>query len=53
MFAISILSDNLCLHKKIKKNINGRTIFVIVVAERWVSFYRIFDRQNVQASELS
>ncbi len=33
MLVISILSDNLCLHKEIKENINGRAIFVIVVFE--------------------
>ncbi len=53
MFAISISSDNLCLHKKINKTSMVEPVFVIVVAERWVSFYRIFDRQNVSASELS
>ncbi len=53
MLAISISSDYLCLHKKIKENINGRAIFVIVVVERWASFYRIFDRQNVPASDIS
>ncbi len=38
MFAISIPSDDLCLHKKIEENVNGRAIFVIVVVERWASF---------------
>ncbi len=53
MLAISISSGDLCLHKKIKENITGGAIFVIVVVERWASFYRIFDRQNVLASEIS
>ncbi len=53
MLVISILSDDLCLHKKIKENINGRAIFVIVVVERWAPFYRIFDRHNVPASDIS
>ncbi len=53
MLVISILSDDLCLHKKIKENINVRAIFVIVVVERWAPFYRIFDRQNVPASDFS
>ncbi len=53
MLPISISYDDLCLHKKIKKNINGRAIFVIVVVERWASFYRIYDRQNVPASGIS
>ncbi len=41
------------LTQKIKENINATAIFVIVVVERWASFYRIFDRQNVQASDIS
>ncbi len=53
MVIISILSTDLCLHKIIKENINGRAIFVIVVVERWAPFYRIFDRRNVPASEIS
>ncbi len=53
MLAISNSSDDLCLHKKIKENINGRANFVIVVVVRWASFYRIFDRQNVPASDIS
>ncbi len=53
MLVISISSDNLCLHKNIKENINGTAIFVIVLVERWASFYRIFDRQNVPASTIS
>ncbi len=53
MPAISISSDDLCLHKKIKENINGKAIFVIVVLERGASFYRIFDQQNVPASDIS
>ncbi len=39
--------------KKNKENIDGRTIFMIVVVERWASFYRIYDRQNVPASDIS
>ncbi len=53
MLAISISSDDLCLHKQIKDNIDGRAIFVIVVVERWASFYRNYDRQNVPASNTS
>ncbi len=53
MLAISISSDDKCLHEKIKVNINGRAIFVIVLVGRWASFYRIFDRQNVPASDIS
>ncbi len=53
MLAISISSDDLCLHKKITEIINGGAIFVIMVVERWASFYRIFDRQNVLASDIS
>ncbi len=44
MLAILISSDDLCLHKKIKETINGRAIVVIVVVERWASFYCIYDR---------
>ncbi len=51
MLVILISSDNLCLHRKIKENINGRVIFVMVVVERWAPFYRIFDRQNVRAEK--
>ncbi len=39
--------------QKIKENINGRAIFAIVVVERWAPFYRIYDRQNVPASDIS
>ncbi len=46
MFAISIPSDDLCWHYKIKENIYGRAIFVIVVVERKAYFYRIYDRQK-------
>ncbi len=53
MFAVLIPSDDSCLHKKIKETINGRAIFVIAVVERWASFYRIDDRQNVPASDIS
>ncbi len=53
MLVISILSDNLCLHQGIMENTNGRAIFVIVMIERWTSFYRIHDRQNVLASNIS
>ncbi len=53
MLAISIASVYLCLHKKIKENINGRAIFVIVMVEPGASFFRIFDRQNVPASDIS
>ncbi len=38
MLAISIGSDDLCLHKKSKENINGGAIFVMVVVERWAAF---------------
>ncbi len=50
MLVISISSDDFCLHPKIEENINGRAIFVIVVVERQASVYRIYDRQNVLAS---
>ncbi len=53
MFAISIASNDLCSHYKFMENINGRAIFVIVVVERWASFYRIYDRQNDTASDIS
>ncbi len=53
MLAISISSDDLCSHKKIKEIINGSAIFAFVVVERCDSFYRIFDRQNVPASDIS
>ncbi len=53
MLAISIPSDGLCLQYKNKEHIDGRTIFMIVVVERLASFYRIYDRQNVPASDIS
>ncbi len=53
MLAISSPSDDLYLHLIIKENINGRAIFVMVVVEHWASFYRIYDRQNVPASDIS
>ncbi len=53
ILVISISSDGLCLHKKIKENINRRAIFVMMVVERWAPLYRIFDRQNVPASDIS
>ncbi len=53
MLVISILSDDLCLHKKIKENINGRAIFLIVLVDHWAQFYRIFDRQKVPGSDIS
>ncbi len=53
MFAISIPSDDLCLHYKNKENINGWAIFVIVVVKRGASFYRIYDQQNVSALDIS
>ncbi len=34
MLAISIPSDDYCLHKKVRENINGTAVFVIVVVER-------------------
>ncbi len=52
MLVISIMSDNLCLHQNIVEKFYGRAIFVIVVIERWTSFYRIYDRQNVLASNI-
>ncbi len=52
MLVISISSADLCLHKN-KENVNGRASFVIVVAERWASFYHIYDWQNVLASDIS
>ncbi len=53
MLAVSIPSTDLCLHQKIEENFNGRAIFVVVVVERWASFYRINDGQNVLASDIS
>ncbi len=53
MFVIFIPSDDLWVHPKIEENGNGRAIFVIMVVERWASFYRIFHRQNVPASDIS
>ncbi len=41
------------LAQKSKENINRRAVFVIVAIERWASFYRIYDRQNVPASDIS
>ncbi len=34
MLVISISSDKLCLHKKIKENFDGSAIFVIAMVER-------------------
>ncbi len=51
MLVISIPSADLCLQQKME-NVNGRAIFVIVVVERWASFYRIYDRQNKLASNI-
>ncbi len=53
MLVIPIPSDNLCLRQKIVESINGRANFVIVVIERWTSFYGNYDRQNVLASNIS
>ncbi len=53
MLVISISSDYICSHQKIVENINGRTIFVIVVVGLWASFNHIYDRQNVLASNIS
>ncbi len=53
MLVISIPSDGLCLHQKMVENINGRAIFLMTVIERGTSFYRINDRQNVLASDIS
>ncbi len=53
MPVISIPSDDLCLHQKIVETLNSRSIFVIVVIERWNSFYRSYDRQNVPALNIS
>ncbi len=53
MFVISIPSADLCLHLKNEENVNGSSISVIVVVERWASLYRINDRQNVLASDIS
>ncbi len=53
MLVISTPSADLCLHRNIEENVNGRAIFVIVVVERWASFYRIYDRQNVLAADIS
>ncbi len=53
MLAISTPAYDLCLHQKIVENINGRAIFMIVMIKRRHSFYRINDRQNVPASNIS
>ncbi len=53
MLVISIPSADLCLHQKIEENVNGRAIFVIVVVERWASFCRIYNQQNVLVSDIS
>ncbi len=53
MHVISFPSDDFCLHQKIVENINVRATFAIVVIERWTSFCRIYDRQNVLASNIS
>ncbi len=53
MLIISLLSADLCLHQNIEENVNGRAIFVVVVVERWASFNRISDRQNILASDNS
>ncbi len=53
MLVTSIPSADLCLNQKIEENVNGWAIFVIGVVERWISFYRIYDRQNDLASDIS
>ncbi len=53
MLVVSIPCTDLSLHQKIEENVNGRAIFAIVVAERWASFYRIYDQQNVLVSDIS
>ncbi len=53
MLVISIPSADQCSHQNIEENVNGIAIFVIVVVERWAPFYRIYDRQNVPASDIS
>ncbi len=53
MLVISISSADLWLHQKIEENVNGRVIFVIMGIERWAPFYRIHDRANVLASDIS
>ncbi len=53
MLVISIPSDDLRSHQKIVENINGRAIFVILVIERWTSFYGIFDWKKVLTSNIS
>ncbi len=53
MLVISIPSDDLFVLQKIEEDINGKAIFVIVVVERWTSFYRIYGLQNVLASNIS
>ncbi len=52
MLFISSPSDDLCLHQKIVENSNGRAIFVIVVIERWTSFYRLYDRLSALISNI-
>ncbi len=50
---LSIPSADFCLQQTINENVNGRAIFEIVVVERRASFYRIHDRKNVRASNIS
>ncbi len=45
MLVIFIPSVDSYLHKKVEENVKGRAIFMIVVAERWASFNRIYERQ--------
>ncbi len=53
MLVISIPSDLLFLYQNINENISGTANIVIVVVGRWVAFYRVYDRQNVLASNIS
>ncbi len=53
MLVISIPSADLSLHQKSDENVNGGATFVVLVIERWASFYRIYDRQNVLASDIT
>ncbi len=50
MHGVSNSSNYLCMHQT---NINRTAIFLIVVVERWASFYHNYDRQNVLASNIS
>ncbi len=53
MLIISILSADLYLLQKLEETVNGRAIFLIVVADSWASLYLLYDRRNLLASDIS